>query len=88
MLVNLLNEIRDAKGTNSKKELIRLNKSKEIFLKFLDYALNPYTPFHIVKIPMTKKHESQLLTEIEVWNQFLEGAKKWSVRGGCWVWGF
>lgn len=80
MLTNLLNEIRDTKGTNSKKELIRLNKSKEIFLKFLDYALNPYTPFHIVKIPKTKKRESQLLTEIEVWDQFFEVAKQCSSR--------
>jgi DNA ligase 1 len=80
MLTNLLNEIRDTRGTNAKKELIRLNKSKTSFLKFLDYALNPYMPFHVVKIPKTKRREVHLLTEIEVWDQFFETAKQCSLR--------
>ena len=80
MLTNLLNQIRDTKGTNAKKEILRLNKNKDSLLRFLDYALNPYMPFHVVKVPKTQSREVSMLTEIEVWDKFFETAKLCSSR--------
>jgi len=51
MLLDLLNKIGAESGRNSKIQIIKENCDNAQFRRVLDLALNPYTNFHIKKIP-------------------------------------
>ena len=53
MVVDILFEIKAARGANRKKEILSENSSNELLKKILLYASNPFTPFNVVKIPKT-----------------------------------
>lgn len=80
MLVNILNDIKNAKGTNAKKEILRNNEKNDLFLDLLNYAMNPFEPFHVVKIPRTKIRHENILTESESWEEFFAAATRCSRR--------
>lgn len=52
-LEEILSTIKSTQGTNAKKELLSMHSDNKLFLKALFYALNPYKPFNLVKVPKT-----------------------------------
>ena len=80
MIVNILNNIKNAKGSNAKKDILRSHIDNELFLTLLNYSMNPFNPFHVVKIPRTKVRRENLLTETESWEEFLYAADRCSNR--------
>ncbi len=80
MLVSILENIKNVRGSNAKKEILRQHKNNEIFLQLLEYSLNPYRVFHVVKIPKTKSRHVNVLTELESWDAFFFAADKCTQR--------
>ena len=80
MLVNILEEIKNTRGTNAKKEILLRNRSNEVFLRLIRYALDPFMPFNVVKVPRTKQRFEGLLTEAESWDEFFITADRCAKR--------
>lgn len=80
MITQILNEIRDTRGTNAKKAILAKNSDNVLLLTILKYTLDPFMPFHIVKVPKVKKRNEGVLTESEAWNDFLFAAKRCADR--------
>ena len=70
--------IKNTKGTNAKKDILRKNSGNKDFVKALSYALDPFVPFHIVKVPKTI-HRTNDDTQ-NAWSRFFEAADKCAAR--------
>ena len=53
-VVDILDNIKNVRGSNAKKALLHENKDSELLKNVLKYGLDPFTPFNIVKVPKTK----------------------------------
>ena len=53
MLVQELEDIKNAKGSNAKKVVLERNTDNILLKKVLEYGLDPFKPFNIVKVPKT-----------------------------------
>ena len=53
MIVDILNQIKLAKGSIAKSEILQNNSENEILKKVLRYGLDSFMPFNIVKVPKT-----------------------------------
>jgi len=76
MLVSeILENIQDTSGTNAKMEILRTNKGNKILVKALKMGHDPFTPFHVVKVPaVSKKQRAALDQEDDRWNSFFSAA--------------
>ncbi len=79
-VVDILENIKDAKGTNAKKEILSLHKENELLKKALLYGLDPFTPFHLVKVPKTKSRHVGI-DEQTRWTAFFTVADLCATRG-------
>tara|TARA_Y100000593_G_scaffold93971_1_gene190879 strand:+ start:52 stop:1305 length:1254 start_codon:yes stop_codon:yes gene_type:complete len=70
--------IKNTKGTNAKKNILRANKDNKKFLKALVYALDPFKTFNIVKIPQVDYRDEG--NHINSWEMFFDIADKCSKR--------
>ena len=75
---HILNEIKSAKGTNAKKELIRQNVDNEHLGSVLFDTFNPYISFNIVKVPKVKNRNP--IYPSDAWQLFFDNAKKCAKR--------
>ena len=80
MITQILNEIKGTRGTNAKKAILDANRGDDLLLTILKYSLDPFMPFHIVKVPKVTKRNEGVLTENEAWNDFLFAAKRCADR--------
>ena len=48
----ILQEIKEHSRSTIKKEILHKHSDNELLKKVLKYGLDPFTPFHIVKIPI------------------------------------
>ena len=53
-VVDILESVRSARGSNLKKEILGSHKESRLLRKILCYGLDPFMPFNVVKIPKTK----------------------------------
>lgn len=74
MLVSdILSEIKQTAGSNAKKALIEQHKDNAILTTALKMGLDPFTPFHVVKVPRVTKRVVNPSEEIR-WNIFIDAA--------------
>jgi DNA ligase 1 len=53
LLVQILEDIKNAKGSNAKKDILASNENNSLLKQALHYGLDPFKPFNIVKVPKT-----------------------------------
>tara|TARA_R110001592_G_scaffold234679_3_gene492409 strand:+ start:48 stop:1280 length:1233 start_codon:yes stop_codon:yes gene_type:complete len=63
-------EVKSAKGTNEKKRILSENSNNLLFKKALRFALDPFAPFNVVKIPKVKSRLEFPLSEESSWNEY------------------
>jgi len=78
-IVEILEEIKTSAGSNVKKEILARHCDNELLKKVLRYGLDPFTPFHVVKIPKTKTRFPGGIEETR-WNAFFDVADLCSSR--------
>lgn len=82
MLVSeILESVQDTAGTNAKMEILRSNKGNKLLVKALKMGHDPFTPFHVVKVPaVTKKQRASLASEADRWQGFFKAANRCAAR--------
>ena len=61
-------------GTNDKKDILLKYHENETLKNVLKYGLNPFTPFHVIKVPGVEERILGIDTEEERWLAFFEVA--------------
>lgn len=82
MLVSeILESVQDTAGTNAKMEILRSNKGNKVLVKALKMGHDPFTPFHVVKVPtVTKRQRNPLASETDRWQGFFKAANRCAAR--------
>ena len=72
-VTQILKDIKSTAGSNAKKEILQQNSENELLKRILQYGLDPFTPFNIVKVPKVK---NRVLASGEAsrWNAFFDVA--------------
>ncbi len=76
MLVSdILEKIKNTPGSNAKKALLEEHSSNQLLKTALEMGLDPFTPFHVVKVPKVKSDDrDDVLPEVNRWMSFFEAA--------------
>ena len=82
MLVSeILESVQATSGTNAKMDILRVNRSNKTLVEALKLGHDPFTPFHVVKVPaVTKKQRTVLDSETDRWQGFFSAASKCADR--------
>ena len=82
MLVSdILAQVSSTSGTNAKLDILRGHSSNPILVKALRMGHDPFTPFHVVKVPsVTKKQRAAAAQEEERWSGFFAAAERCASR--------
>lgn len=72
--------IKNTRGSNAKKEVLRQNRDNQIMLNALKYSLDPYISFNTVKVPKTRDRLGTVLEEKDAWNLFFKTASECAER--------
>ena len=70
-VAQVLNEVNDARGSKAKLAILRRNKDLPHLRKVLEYGLDPYRKFGVVKVPDVTSRASYTGSE-DVWHEFFE----------------
>lgn len=73
-IVDILECIKKEPGSNAKKDIMKQYCENDVFKKVLKYSLDPFVPFHIVKVPKVKNRTSSSATEAARWTSFFDVA--------------
>ena len=76
----ILELIKTTRGTNAKKQIILDNQDNKLFIKTLKYALDPFMPFNIVKVPKTANRLALVAQNTSGWVRFFSAADKCAQR--------
>ena len=80
-VLDMFENISKAKGTNAKKELLKVYLYSNLYFQTLiSYAFNPYKSFHVVKVPKVKKENRKPIEPREAWKSFILNADTCSKR--------
>ena len=80
-ILDMFENILEAKGTNAKKELLKVYLYSNLYFQTLiSYSFNPYRSFHVVKIPKVKKENRNPIDPQEAWKLFILNADVCSRR--------
>ncbi len=80
MLVSeILSEIKQTSGSNAKKALLESHETNNILKHALKMGLDPFTPFHVVKVPKVTARVVNPDEEIR-WNIFIDAADMCATR--------
>ena len=85
-VADILDAVKAAKGTNEKKRILADHSENTLFKSALQYGLDPFTPFNVVKIPKVKKRLDFPLSEAEAWKSYfaiLDECSKRSITGNA-----
>ena len=78
MIVDILNEIKATAGSNAKKQILEENSDNDLFKRALQYSLDPFTPFNVVKVPKVKDSDRRWpvngASEEDRWSMFFDAA--------------
>lgn len=82
MLVSdILAQVADTPGTNAKSDILRAHSSNALLTRALRMGHDPFTPFHVVKVPsVTRKQRATLPEEAQRWEAFFAAAARCSSR--------
>ena len=69
----ILDQIKSTPGSNAKKQILEDHAANELLKKVLVYATDPMMPFHLVKVPKTKKRFPGSSEQIR-WKSFFDVA--------------
>ena len=73
MIVEILEEIKQAAGSNLKKSIIAEHSDNEVFKQVLTYSFDPFIVFNVVKIPKVKTADrSVAMPEHARWESFFK----------------
>ena len=73
MITDVLEEIKQAAGSNLKKSIIAEHSDSEIFRRVLTYSFDPFVVFNVVKIPKVKALDRSVsMSERERWEVFFK----------------
>ncbi len=79
-LSEILQTIKETRGSNAKKQLLETCKDNQLFLKALLFSLDPFMAFNVVKVPKTKERMCNVLPENRAWAMFFETARDCAER--------
>ena len=68
-VANVLNRVEQAQGTNSKLKILRENKELPHLRKALEYGMDSYRKFGVVKVPQT---ENRVPANEDIWSMFFD----------------
>ena len=68
-VAEVLNSVNDARGTNAKLAILRENKDMPHLRKALEYGMDSYRKFGVVKVPPT---ENRNPTDEDIWSKFFD----------------
>lgn len=81
LVCDILERVQNASGTNEKLEILRQNKGNRTLVKALRMGHDPFTPFHVVKVPAVSKGVRSIRDhEDDRWNGFFEAADNCAAR--------
>ena len=72
----ILTLLKETRGTNAKKEILKAHSSSKNFIRTLVYSMDPYMPLHVVKVPKTKTRS----LKDDSWDLFFSAADKCAQR--------
>ena len=76
MVEQILELIKNTRGTNAKKQILLEHSGNKVLLKTLVYTLDPFMPFNVVKVHKTKNRQPAE----DSWEQFFNTADKCVTR--------
>ena len=80
-ILDMFENISKAKGTNAKKELLKVYLYSNLYFQTLiSYSFNPYRSFHVVKVPKIKKEDRNPIDPKDAWKEFILNADRCSKR--------
>jgi len=79
-VLDMLESISAAKGTNAKKELLKTYLNHYPFQRLIKYTFDPYRSFNVVKVPKVKKGNRVAIEPQLAWENFLNYADTCSKR--------
>jgi len=79
-VLDILEAISSAKGTNAKKELLSTYLDHYPFQRLIKYTFDPYRSFNVVKVPKVKKSNRKPIDPKLAWDNFLNNADACSRR--------
>ena len=75
MISDILASIQAAPGSNAKMDILRRPKGNRILVAALRMGHDPFTPFHVVKVPaVSRKDRQSHVTEADRWDGFFSAA--------------
>ena len=78
---DILLEIKNTQGSNSKKAILESHSENEVLKKVLRFGLDPFMPFNIVKVPKVRPDAKALpADETRRWNAFFDVANACAQR--------
>ena len=82
MLVSeVLERVQSESGSNAKMEILREHSNNPILVRALRMGHDPFTPFHVVKVPaVTKKQRNESPQEADRWSGFFSAAERCAAR--------
>ena len=77
MLVSdILSQVKDISGSNAKKDFLRAHSDNDILKRALKLGLDPFMPFHVVKVPKVGAADRSVgKNESDRWNMFFDCAQ-------------
>ena len=73
MIAEILEDIKNARGSNAKKAILERHATNKLFKRALQYGLDPFISFYIIKVPKiveSKRHPA--CSEADRWNIFFD----------------
>ena len=67
---SVFEKVKKTSGSNDKKAILEENKRNSLLRQALKSALDPFTPFNVVKVPKVKTRLEFPLPELEAWPAF------------------
>lgn len=80
MISEILSEIKTTSGSNAKKAILEEHKDNDLLKTALKMGLDPFTPFHVVKVPKVENRSDRLLTSSDGWSEFFTVAEDCASR--------
>ena len=77
--VEILEKIREARGANEKKSILENYSDNTLLLQILRAGLDPFIPFHVVKIPKVSER-NEITDELTLWNLFFKAIDACATR--------
>jgi DNA ligase 1 len=74
LVTDILTQIKTTPGSNAKKELLKTHADNEVLRRVLKMGLDPFIPFHVVKVPKVKCRTASRV-ESDRWNMFFDCAQ-------------